>query len=60
MLEPRVVSPNAPTSVTIDPDTAALTAEEYELDPLLDTSTAMWAVVFAGGIGTRFWPLSTP
>jgi mannose-1-phosphate guanylyltransferase len=20
----------------------------------------MWAVVFAGGIGTRFWPLSTP
>lgn len=60
MLEPRVVSPNAPTSVTMDPGTAELTAEEYELDPLLDTSTAMWAVVFAGGIGTRFWPLSTP
>jgi mannose-1-phosphate guanylyltransferase len=24
------------------------------------TSQAMWAVVFAGGIGSRFWPLSTP
>ena len=23
-------------------------------------SAALWAVVFAGGIGTRFWPLSTP
>lgn len=60
MIEPRVVSPNAPTSVTIDPPGAASTAEEFELDPLLDTSTAMWAVIFAGGIGTRFWPLSTP
>lgn len=24
------------------------------------TAQAMWAVVFAGGIGSRFWPLSTP
>src|ERR1035438_1519963 len=23
------------------------------------TGLAMWAVVFAGGIGSRFWPLST-
>ena len=34
--------------------------EDFELEPLRDTSTALWAVVFAGGIGTRFWPLSTP
>jgi mannose-1-phosphate guanylyltransferase len=60
MIEPRVVSPNAPTSVTTEPSAASATADEFELDPLLDTSTAMWAVVFAGGIGTRFWPLSTP
>lgn len=60
MIEPRVVSPNAPTSVTIEPSAGSATAEDFELDPLLDTSTAMWAVVFAGGIGTRFWPLSTP
>lgn len=25
-----------------------------------DISVALWAVIFAGGIGTRFWPLSTP
>jgi mannose-1-phosphate guanylyltransferase len=24
------------------------------------TGVALWAVVFAGGIGSRFWPLSTP
>lgn len=24
------------------------------------TDAALWAVVFAGGIGSRFWPLSTP
>lgn len=33
-----------------------------ELAPLDDSLTdlAIWAVVFAGGIGSRFWPLSTP
>src|SRR5262245_15018886 len=25
-----------------------------------DTGAALWAIVFAGGIGSRFWPLSTP
>lgn len=25
-----------------------------------ETDVALWAVVFAGGIGSRFWPLSTP
>ena len=39
---------------------APQTLEELEPEPLLDTSLALWAVVFAGGIGTRFWPLSTP
>lgn len=24
------------------------------------TDVALWAVIFAGGIGSRFWPLSTP
>lgn len=28
------------------------------VDPAIDA--ALWAVVFAGGIGSRFWPLSTP
>lgn len=39
---------------------APATLEELEPEPLLDTQLALWAVVFAGGIGTRFWPLSTP
>lgn len=25
-----------------------------------ETEVALWAVIFAGGIGSRFWPLSTP
>lgn len=60
MSETRVVSPNPPSSVTAQTGVAAGTLEEVELDALLETGTAMWAVVFAGGIGTRFWPLSTP
>ena len=60
MSETRVVSPTAPTSVTNDDALAAGTLEEVDLEAMLGTGTAMWAVVFAGGIGTRFWPLSTP
>lgn len=60
MSEPRVVSPTAPSSVTDEPAGLVGTLEEVELESLLETGTAMWAVVFAGGIGTRFWPLSTP
>lgn len=35
------------------------TLEATEPDPLMETDQSLWAVVFAGGIGTRFWPLST-
>lgn len=38
----------------------ALPETEPEPEGAIDTSAALWAVVFAGGIGTRFWPLSTP
>lgn len=66
MSEPHAVSPHIVPSVSIDSVTVLedvatpATLEEFEPDPLLDTRTAMWAVIFAGGIGTRFWPLSTP
>ena len=33
--------------------------DEPEAEALLDTAQGMWAVIFAGGIGSRFWPLST-
>jgi mannose-1-phosphate guanylyltransferase len=37
-----------------------LPGEQPETDPSLQTGLSLWAVVFAGGIGSRFWPLSTP
>lgn len=37
-----------------------LPAEQPELEAELETDLSLWAVVFAGGIGSRFWPLSTP
>ena len=27
---------------------------------LAETGAPLWAIIFAGGIGSRFWPLSTP
>lgn len=37
-----------------------LPQEQADVDGQLATGSALWAVVFAGGIGSRFWPLSTP
>lgn len=44
----------------VDEDIATITLDEPRPDAALDTRQSLWAVVFAGGIGTRFWPLSTP
>jgi mannose-1-phosphate guanylyltransferase len=55
---PQVASPYSETAVLED-DTPPDTEEALEADPSLDTGMALWAVVFAGGIGSRFWPLST-
>ena len=60
MPEPRAVAPHVASPVLVEPSPIAGTMEDFELEPLRDTSMALWAVVFAGGIGTRFWPLSTP
>ncbi len=43
-----------------DDDIATITMDEPQPEAALDTRQSLWAVVFAGGIGTRFWPLSTP
>jgi mannose-1-phosphate guanylyltransferase len=40
------------------PDTLPMTQPAAADEPV--TGLALWAVVFAGGIGSRFWPLSTP
>lgn len=61
---------NASLGTVIGVSAEIMEAEQIVLDALPETmpepelsqdvSTALWAVVFAGGIGTRFWPLSTP
>ena len=40
-------------------DVLPQTAESAEQDPVAETDQSLWAVIFAGGIGSRFWPLST-
>jgi mannose-1-phosphate guanylyltransferase len=45
---------------TLDPGVDGLPSEQLQPLETLDTRQALWAVVFAGGIGSRFWPLSTP
>ncbi len=63
MTDPHSAGPLAqPTLVVesrVDPIVEALAFDEPEPQALLDTAQGLWAVVFAGGIGTRFWPLST-
>ena len=62
------MSTNAGTTVpiTIIPETVETIVidvlPETMPEPMAeqDVSVALWAVIFAGGIGTRFWPLSTP
>lgn len=39
---------------------SALPAEQPETQAERDVQASMWAIVLAGGIGSRFWPLSTP
>lgn len=43
-----------------DPTLGFLPSEQPEMEGELETADTLWAVVFAGGIGSRFWPLSTP
>jgi mannose-1-phosphate guanylyltransferase len=59
MTTPRVPGPatsGEAVTGTIDPGLL----EELDPDADVDVGTSLWAVVFAGGIGTRFWPISTP
>ncbi len=60
MPQSRAGGPPTDTVIAIETTVDPVTLEDLETEPLLDTSLALWAVVFAGGIGTRFWPLSTP
>src|SRR5690349_4167804 len=55
-----VIVPVVPAeSVTTEP-VATLPGEQPEAEALLGDDVSMWAIVLAGGIGSRFWPLSSP
>lgn len=47
-------APSSGTGVGTLPEEQRAAVDEPETD------VALWGVIFAGGIGSRFWPLSTP
>ena len=51
--------PHQPESRETPTGVDTLPAEAGEEEALLETRPALWAVVLAGGIGSRFWPLSS-
>ena len=53
-------SPFGASTALPDEGVGTLPAEQAAPEAGLETELTMWAVVFAGGIGSRFWPLSTP
>lgn len=59
MTDPQNAGPFAQPTLVEEPIVVEQTMDEPEPDPLTDAALGLWAVVFAGGIGTRFWPLST-
>lgn len=73
MVDPQSSSPVFPTPPDGEPDFLAaagaeapddlvgtLVAEEPQPVDTLAVEQSLWAVVLAGGIGSRFWPLSAP
>ena len=57
MKEPAGFTPGAPASGGA---AGTLPAEQPVARDAPETGITLWAIVFAGGIGSRFWPLSTP
>ncbi len=57
--ESATVTYKPSASNTVFEDTLVDTQELVQPEELASTDNALWAVIFAGGIGSRFWPLST-
>jgi mannose-1-phosphate guanylyltransferase len=55
----NLIVPVVPAISEVD-RVATLTSEEPQPQAELSADSSMWAIVLAGGIGSRFWPLSTP
>jgi mannose-1-phosphate guanylyltransferase len=56
----NMIVPVVPAKTSEAEPVATLPAEEPQPEAERDTDSSMWAIVLAGGIGSRFWPLSTP
>jgi mannose-1-phosphate guanylyltransferase len=53
--------PVKPPATDLDPSDGATVTDEGMDAVMRDSATATsWAVVLAGGVGSRFWPVSTP
>ena len=55
-----LIIPVVPAGHTEAEPVATLPSEEPRLESELAADASMWATVLAGGIGSRFWPLSSP
>jgi mannose-1-phosphate guanylyltransferase len=58
--QPAPGTPGITSTAYDDATLGFLPSEMPEMEGELETDSSLWAVVFAGGIGSRFWPLSTP
>src|SRR5919112_5558600 len=52
--------PVVPATTSEAEPVATLPSEEPQTEAEYDTDSSMWAIVLAGGIGSRFSPLRTP
>jgi mannose-1-phosphate guanylyltransferase len=57
--EPPLPPPPVDGLEPADTGVGTLPAEEPAVDALLETDATLYAVVLAGGIGSRFWPLAS-
>ncbi|HUQ80060.1 MAG TPA: sugar phosphate nucleotidyltransferase [Gemmatimonadaceae bacterium] len=55
-----LIVPVVPPPSSVEEPVATLPADEPQAEEQLEADSSMWAIVLAGGIGSRFWPLSTP
>ncbi|MGQ0646285.1 MAG: mannose-1-phosphate guanylyltransferase [Gemmatimonadaceae bacterium] len=59
-MPPTAPLPTPRVTPAVPDDIGVLPAEQLAEGQLLEADAAMWAIVLAGGIGSRFWPLSGP
>ena len=56
----ELIVPVVPAASSPATSVATLPGEEPQAEAERGVDASMWAIVLAGGIGSRFWPLSSP